>query len=153
LPEQHWLSLPHELPSVLQLALSGVQVWLLPHAPPQQSALLVHAPLSDTHWVPEHTLPTQLTEQQSVGAPHDVPAEPHVVGFAVQAPVIVSQMPEQHSLLAVQPEPKTPHGNSASTLPAFFLPPPHEMATATTSATSAGTARRSVMLFPLRTCE
>jgi hypothetical protein len=104
LPEQHWVSPLHELPSVLQVALSAVQVWLLPQTPPQHSASVVHAPLSDVHWVPEHTLLTQLTEQQSVGALHDELAEPHVVGFAVQAPV-GSQMPEQHWLLPLQAEP------------------------------------------------
>jgi hypothetical protein len=68
--EQQSVSALHELPSVLQVALSGAHVPLV-HVPPQHSPSLVQAPLSDTHWVAEQMLPTQLSVQQSVFAEHE----------------------------------------------------------------------------------
>jgi len=58
------------LPAVLQDVLSGVQV---PAAaspgraqlPPQHCAELVHAWLSEVHWVEPHTPPLQTNVQQS----------------------------------------------------------------------------------------
>lgn len=112
----------HGLPSVLQLALSGAHVPPL-HEPPQHSPSALHDAPSAVHWWSEHTLPMQLTEQQSVFAEHDVPAMPHTVGFAEHAPC-GSQVPEQQVSPAVHAVPNTPHGCAASAPLPDFLPPP-----------------------------
>ena len=95
--EQHSVPPAHGFPSVLHVAFSGVHVPPGPHAPPQHSPLVVHAALSATHWVPEHTLFTQLTEQQSVFAEHPVFAAPHIATLTAHVAVVGSQIPEQQS--------------------------------------------------------
>jgi hypothetical protein len=132
--EQQSLSAAHEFPSVLQLALSAWQVPPL-QMPPQHWLSCEHEPPSDTHCLSEHTLSMQLTEQQSVFAEHELPAGPHVVGFAEHAPC-GSQTPEQHVSPLVHAVPKTPHGWLASAVP--FFPPPQAAAT-----NNASSARRS----------
>jgi hypothetical protein len=64
----------------------------------------MHAPLSDTHCVSEQMLPMQLFVQQSVFAEHEVPAEPHVVGFTEHAPC-GSHTPEQQTSPLVHESP------------------------------------------------
>jgi hypothetical protein len=91
----------HGLPSVRQVVLSAAHLPLV-HLPPQHWPSCVHAPLSAVHasW---HTLPTQLTEQQSVFAEHDAPACEHCAAFAAHMFVVVSHDDEQQSALPVQP--------------------------------------------------
>lgn len=48
-PEQHCELAAHELPAVLQEVLSGVHVCAAPHVELQQSALAVHACVSEMH--------------------------------------------------------------------------------------------------------
>ena len=95
--EQHSVPPAHGFPSVLHVAFSGVHVPPGPHEPPQHSPLVVHAALSATHCVPEHTLLTQLTEQQSVFAEHPVFAAPHIATLTAHVAVVGSQIPEQQS--------------------------------------------------------
>lgn len=98
--------------------------------PPQHWPFEVHAPLSATHCVDEHTLPSQRTEQQSVFALQDEPPAEHVVVLTVQAPV-VSHVPEQHIVPSVHAVPNTPHGLLASGMPLPFLLLPHAANNAT----------------------
>jgi hypothetical protein len=91
------------LPSVKQVVLSGTH--LLPvHLPLQHWPLLAHVALSAVHesW---QTLPSQLTEQQSVFAEHEVPAGEHAVGLAAHVIVPVSQIIEQQSVFDPHPCP------------------------------------------------
>jgi len=89
----------------LHVVLSGVHVPPDPHEPPQHSPLVEHAALSATHCVPEHTLLTQLTEQQSVFAEQPVFAAPHIATLTAQVAVVGSQIPEQQSMSPVHAPP------------------------------------------------
>jgi len=119
--EQHSAPPTHGLPSVLHVVLSGVHVPPAPHAPPQHSPLVVHAALSATHWVPEHTLLTQLTEQQSVFEEHPVFAAPHIATLTAHVAVVGSQIPEQQS---VSPTHATPNVAQFATVASLPLPLP-----------------------------
>ena len=98
-PEQHCELALHVLPAVLHVVLSGVQVEPAPHVPLQQSALAVHAWLSETHWLAPHAPPAHTREQQSVDAAHPPPAGAHFAIDEAQVCVAASQTFEQQSAL------------------------------------------------------
>jgi phage I-like protein len=98
-PEQHSVLPAQVLPAVLQESLSGVHVLSAPQTPPQHSALLVQALLSETHVVAEQAPATQLSEQHSVAVLHAFPAAEQVL--AATQPAFASQTPEQQSLPVV----------------------------------------------------
>jgi hypothetical protein len=112
--EQQSLAAVHGLPSVLQVAFSGVQVPLVPHVPPQHWPLLEQAWPSAVHWLAEHTWFTQLVVQQSVFAVHAEPAPVQLVIFVPQVP-LVSQKLEQQSPATVHTSPNARHDRFAST--------------------------------------
>jgi hypothetical protein len=105
-PEQHAAApVPpavHVLPLVKHVVLSGVHLPPLPHSPPQHWPFDEHEPLSGVHafW---HTLPTQLTEQQSVFAEHDAPLGEHTALLASHVCVVGSHIMEQQSVLLPHP--------------------------------------------------
>jgi hypothetical protein len=98
----------HGLPSVRHFVLSGVHL-PLPQVPLQQSPLPEHASLSAMQLVWQ-TLPSQLTEQQSVFAEHDAPACEQVDEFASHVFAVGSHSIEQQSLLPVHACPNVTHG-------------------------------------------
>jgi len=106
--EQHSLFAAQLLPAVRHALFSGVQAPEV-HLPPQHSASLVHAPLSETHCVPEHVPFVHEREQHAVEAAHAALPAKQTPNPLVHVCSVASHTPEQHSALAPQFAPLTPH--------------------------------------------
>jgi hypothetical protein len=102
--EQQSVFCAHVLPLVLQVVLSGVHVPL--HLPPQHSASLVHAALSERQAWPLHLPPTQESEQHCSGEVHAAPDTSQLAGVPPRHVCLVgSHMDEQQSVSALHAEP------------------------------------------------
>jgi len=110
----------HVLPAVLQL---GLRAWQVPlHRVPQHAALAVQAWPSERHCVLAQTpFAPQLSEQQSVGERHDVPAGKHLSIGDEHVCNVGSQTPLQQVTPLVQGSLKVPHERPPSMLPASVV--------------------------------
>jgi len=120
--EQHSALEVHALPAVRQEPLKG---WHFPaeQLPPQHSALLVQAPLSETHALPSQTPLLHWKEQQSVAALQGAPAATHLPMVDTQLWSTWSQIPEQHSLPAAHDRPVARHAPPLASVSAPPLGP------------------------------
>jgi hypothetical protein len=101
--EQQSVFCAHVLPLVLQVVLSGVHVPL--HLPPQHSASLVHAVLSERQACPLHLPPTQESEQHCSAEVHAAPDTSQLTGVPPRHVCLVgSHREEQQSASAVHAE-------------------------------------------------
>jgi hypothetical protein len=124
--EQHSLLppsglLPHGLPEVLHVLLSGVH---LPasHLPPQHSPSPVQAALSATHCFAPHFPPMHAPLQQSVFAAQASSGDLQAVTEAAQTFVVRSQLREPHSRLLVQAAPAGAAPPASAAFP-LLVPP------------------------------
>ena len=113
----------HELPAVLQDALSAAQAPAV-QTPPQHAPLSVHGCPSEAHWVALQAPLTQLRDAQSVLARQFPPPTTGLPNVDRQTCVAVSHAPEQQVLSFTHDSPAGPHVEPSGEPPSFALPPP-----------------------------
>jgi hypothetical protein len=95
--EQHWLLSLHSLPAVLQLVLSGTQLFWS-QLPLQHSPSTAHVAPSETQLELEHVPARQLSEQHSVELAQLAPSSEHWLRLELQVWLCASHSPEQQSV-------------------------------------------------------
>jgi hypothetical protein len=121
--EQQSLCAVHELPAVRHEPFSGTH---FPAAqfPPQQSAEIVHAWLSDVQTLAPHDPPLHTRVQQSCGIVHPLPGALHAPTDAAQILVTGSQLAVQQSPPVAQVSPTSLHVLAPPVPVPVFIDPP-----------------------------
>ena len=120
--EQQSAFMVQVLPEVLHEVFKGTH--RLPvHLPPQHCASAVQALLSEMQAAAAHLLLSQRKLQQSVPAEHASPVDAQVVITDAQVLLLVSQMPEQHSVPPLHAALYALHTAPAPPEPPLDIPP------------------------------
>ncbi len=122
--EQHPEFCVHELPTVVQLVLSGVHVPAAPHIPLQHCALPAHAWPSEVHAGKTQTPLLHVPLQQSLGWEHAPPRLRQLPGAASGWKGLASDVVPPPSLVAVVPSPpESPPIPAPASAPPESAPP------------------------------